>query len=734
MKSKLLVCGALAAAITMSVALPACVTRDEEDLNQVIATVDITKSENLEAEGLSEYASAISSENITKRDLIAAYYNTASSLSSSYSTSEIFELLVNTLTNTAVVVQYTTLSLIKDKVAEDASFLSEYQALSSDVEKYELLLEGETSTNDDGGESDRVMLAQYALYSSINSSLDSQEESIINGDDQTSEATETRTTPGGAGEEVENFLPLNDDGTLNYNIYTGYTGDGYSYLLEDSGAYADDALEGSTRSTRRLAYAQFITSLRDNYLLSEEEDVRDIMSVSYIQEEYLSQLQQQAINEYYERYQAEQEALIESVDENGVYTFLQNHYLSDLTDQTVSNSTASAFETSMSSLSDTSFILYAPATEGTDGGTYGYVYNILLPFSASQSVNIDSSDTSAQYYFERKDILTGITAIDQRSAWFNGATDYSFDASQSDIDYYGKNDGRDYLFFEDNLTKPDRYASLDKYAGLYPYNGRVSENTDGTYNLVPNKVDIDGFLTELENYVEYIMGGDTVSIQKEDSYNVSSYTDYYTEETADLEDESQRKIDYSRFVYATGKVDVGLDDTDLSSFLSTMFVEDSAAYKAMSAVNELQFAYTTDTGILSNYIGYSISAYETNYIPEFEYAAQTAINEGAGTIYVCAGDYGWHVIYVTATFDTAGGAVYGEDIAWTADEVLTEGTFQNLYYTWIKDSTLTNVTTNRRSVINERFGGDSTITKYEDAYRDLLEIEDSSSSGSSSNS
>lgn len=734
MKSKLLVCGALAAAITMSVALPACVTRDEEDLNQVIATVDITKSENLEAEGLSEYASAISSENITKRDLIAAYYNTASSLSSSYSTSEIFELLVNTLTNTSVVVQYATLSLIKDKVAEDASFLSEYQALSSDVEKYELLLEGETSTNDDGGESDRVMLAQYALYSSINSSLDSQEESIINGDDQTSEATETRTTPGGAGEEVENFLPLNDDGTLNYNIYTGYTGDGYSYLLEDSGAYADDALEGSTRSTRRLAYAQFITSLRDNYLLSEEEDVRDIMSVSYIQEEYLSQLQQQAINEYYERYQAEQEALIESVDENGVYTFLQNHYLSDLTDQTVSNSTASAFETSMSSLSDTSFILYAPATEGTDGGTYGYVYNILLPFSASQSVNIDSSDTSAQYYFERKDILTGITAIDQRSAWFNGATDYSFDASQSDIDYYGKNDGRDYLFFEDNLTKPDRYASLDKYAGLYSYNGRVSENTDGTYNLVPNKVDIDGFLTELENYVEYIMGGDTVSIQKEDSYNVSSYTDYYTEETADLEDESQRKIDYSRFVYATGKVDVGLDDTDLSSFLSTMFVEDSAAYKAMSAVNELQFAYTTDTSILSNYIGYSISAYETRYIPEFEYAAQTAISEGAGTIYVCAGDYGWHVIYVTATFDTAGGAVYDEDIAWTVDEVLTEGTFQNLYYNWIKDSTLTNVTTNRRSVINERFGGDSTITKYEDAYRDLLEIEDSSSSGSSSNS
>lgn len=720
MKSKMLVCGALAAALTISFAFSGCgnATRNEEDMGQVIATVDISKSTNLESEGLSQYSSAIDSEkNILKRDLVASFYNVGYSyVQSGYDTAQVFEMLVDALTTTSVVTQYTTLKLISWKSQENPNLLDEYLSLETPVERYEYLLEGEIS---DESESDRTLLARYALYSSINSSLDSIEEGIINGDDDSASSDETRTTPGGAGEEVEDFLPLNDDGTLNYAIYTGYSGDGFSYLIGDSGIYQDDMLEGSTRSTRRQAYASFLSSLKQNYLITEEDsEVRDVLSLSYIQEEYLSQLQQQVINEYYERYQAEQEALIESVDSNGVYTFLQERYERDLTDQSISNSTASSFENTMSSLSDTSFILYAPSTEGTDGGTYGYVYNILLPFSAAQNVNIDTSNTTAQYYLARKDILDDIIATDQRSAWFNGATDYSFDADEAGLDYYG-GAGRNYLFFEDNLTQTDRYQTLDKYDGRYSYNGSVAENDDGSYSLVPARLTVDDVLSELENYVEYVMGGDTVTIEKQDSYNVTDYNDYYTEETRNLPD-SQKQIDYSRFVYAKGKVDLG--ETSLSSFLANMFVEDSAAYKAMSAVNELQYAYTTDTSVLSQYIGYSVSAYDTNYVPEFEYAAQAAIAEGAGTIYVCAADYGWHIIYVTATFDTAGGPVYGDDVAWTADQVLSEGTFQNMYYNWIKDSTLSEVTSTRRSIINELFGGDTTVTRYEDTYSDLLEL------------
>ena len=720
MKSKMLVCGALAAALTMSVVFSGCgnATRNREDMNQVIATVDISNSANLESEGLSAYVSAIeSSTDIIKRDLVASYYNVGYSyVQSGMDTAQVFELLVDALTTTSVVVQYSTLKLISMKVQEGDgfSFDSYIDTLGKEGEiaALEYLLEGETQESEDG-ESDRVLLAKYTLYSSINSSLDSLEESIIDEKDGTSSSTDTRTTPVGADVESEDYLPLNSDGTLNYGIYTGYAG----YELGDCGAYSDDAVEGTTKSTRRLAYASFISSLKANFLVGDDEDARDVLAISYINEEYLSQLQQQVINEYYERYEEEQEKLIDSVDSDGVYTFLAERYQRDFDDQSVANSSHDDFESSMSSLSDTSFILYAPATDGTDGGTYGYIYNILLPFSEAQNVNIDNTNTTAAYYYSRKAILDDIVATDQRSAWFNGAEDYSFDASQSDIDYYGKAEGRDYLFFENNLTDTERYADLEKYDGRYSYNGSVSENEDGSYSLIPAKLTVDDVLSELESYVEYVMGGDTVTINKLDSYNVADYTDYYTEDTKDLPDRL-KQIDYSKFVYATGKVDLGV--TSLSSFLTDMFVKDSAVYKAMSAVNELQYAYTTDTAVLSDYIGYAVSAYDTDYIPEFEYAAQAAVDEGAGTIYVCAGDYGWHIIYVTATFDTAGGAVYGDDVNWTAEYVLKEGTFQNLYYNWIKDSTLSDVTSARRSVINQQFGGDDTVTTYEDTYKDLL--------------
>lgn len=720
MKSKMLVCGALAAALTMSVVFSGCgnATRNREDMNQVIATVDISNSANLESEGLSSYVSAIeSSTDIIKRDLVASYYNVGYSyVQSGMDTAQVFELLVDALTTTSVVVQYSTLKLISMKVQEGDgfSFDSYIDTLGKEGEiaALEYLLKGETQESEDG-ESDRVLLAKYTLYSSINSSLDSLEESIIDEKDGTSSSTDTRTTPVGADVESEDYLPLNSDGTLNYGIYTGYAG----YELGDCGAYSDDAVEGTTKSTRRLAYASFISSLKANFLVGDDEDARDVLAISYINEEYLSQLQQQVINEYYERYEEEQEKLIDSVDSDGVYTFLAERYQRDFDDQSVANSSHDDFESSMSSLSDTSFILYAPATDGTDGGTYGYIYNILLPFSEAQNVNIDNTNTTAAYYYSRKAILDDIVATDQRSAWFNGAEDYSFDASQSDIDYYGKAEGRDYLFFENNLTDTERYADLEKYDGRYSYNGSVSENEDGSYSLIPAKLTVDDVLSELESYVEYVMGGDTVTINKLDSYNVADYTDYYTEDTKDLPDRL-KQIDYSKFVYATGKVDLGV--TSLSSFLTDMFVKDSAAYKAMSAVNELQYAYTTDTAVLSDYIGYAVSAYDTDYIPEFEYAAQAAVDEGAGTIYVCAGDYGWHIIYVTATFDTAGGAVYGDDVNWTAEYVLKEGTFQNLYYNWIKDSTLSDVTSARRSVINQQFGGDDTVTTYEDTYKDLL--------------
>lgn len=728
MKSKALICGTLAAAVAMTT-FAGCITDNEKDMKQTVATVNITKSANLD-ESLKPYAEAIGDDNIVKRELIAAFINTgANYVNSGYSYAETFNLLVDSLVANAVVTQYSILYVLNEKVNSGDITFADYKAKSTETEKLEYLL--------GGANSDGVRTAKYTLYSSLNALLDSYEtQYLTEGDDYT--GTDTRTTPGNVDTTKEDYVPLGENGELDYYIYTGY-GD---YLLENAGEY--EPQDGTTKISRRKAYSTFISYLKSNFLLSEEdEDTIDVLSLSYVKDEYVSQLQQSVIEEFNDLYNDNQEKLINTV-ENGVYTYIKDKYdnANDglLTEQGNTYNTSSTFETALNNISDTSFVLYAPNTEGdteydenpqsdTYGtyGTYGFVYNILLPFSTVQQSRLDAIQsalegdliTQSKFYQDRNELLRGIVTTDQRSAWFNGTTDYSFDAAETDLSYFDNgNSDRHYLFFENNLTKPDEYETLTNYWGRYTYNGKVTENENGSYSLVPEKLTIDDMLEEFAAYIDFVLGEGSVEYHAGDTINGGTTADdfvayYNTKDFTNNGDEEE--IDYSKLVYATGKINLTQTDKD------DMFVEDTDRYKAMAAVNELQFAYTTDTAILSEYLGYSISAYETSYIKEFEYAAQQALRMGVGAFKVCAGDYGWHLIYVVDAFETAGGEVYSPE--WTAERIEAEGTFENKFYEWIKDSTLSGEVSAKRSAIIKTFMDGTTVTKYENTYADLLEIE-----------
>lgn len=708
-KSKRIICGIVAATMTLGVAFSGCAfisKNNEADLKQIVASVDITGSENLEKEGLKDYASAVAKTEISKYDLMVAYVNVGQSYvnDSNMNYETVFTSLMTELTNDAVITQYATLNLLRYKAQEEnssaAEVVAQFNSKEDETEKYEYLLD-----------EDGVYLAKYNLYSSINSAIDNFEKKYLDEEDETS-GDESRATPTGI-DTVKNenkYYPEKDGGGLDYGIYTGF-GD---YLLDKAGVY--EPVTGTNVSTRKKAYDAFLTRLKDNYMVSAEDTgLKDIMQISYIKEEYANQLHQVAINSYYEKFTAEQEAEIQKTV-NGEYTFLKSQYESYLRADESAYSDSSAFETAIGSLSDEKFVYYSPDTASNteDGnGAYGFVYNILLPFDAKQNRALkaltDSRDknalTESGYFAERNGLLKEIKTTDQRSAWFNGATDYSFKPA-ADFDYYGKDAGREYLFFENNIVNTDKYEPLDKYIGKYSYNGTVGKNGDGTYSLNPATLDIDEMLAEFRNYVGYVLG----DVNKV-TYDVK--TDYY-ETTNFLKAGSDKDIDYSKLVYATGKVDIGTPD------FNDMFVKDTdnAQYQAMAAINELQYAYTTDTGVLSQYIGYSVSAYETSYIKEFEYCTQEAIKNGAGTIAVCAGDYGWHLIYVTATYSPAGGEVYSP--VWSEERVSKEGTFENMFYQWISGTVLSAASSNQRTLVLGSFGGDDTITKYEDAYKDLL--------------
>lgn len=731
-----------AGAVACTVTLAGCslVSADSQaDMEQVIATVDITKSESLDS-SLTAYTGAIGGgTSIIKRELVAYFLNAGSSLVQNGSTyGEAFATLADTLVNNAVLVQYATLATLKD-MAEDASFtefsdaagaVEWFNSFESDTERYEAILDYQATVDKyDGTENvDYVLLTQYTIMSSLNNSIDSYEETYldVNTDDETSSAT----LPTGVDTELDNYYPVDESGNLDYGVYTGYD----DYLLGDSGIYEDDHVEGTTTYSRRRAYNNFIQVLDANYLIAEDEDVTDVMGLGYVQTEYENLLKQQMLLNYYDLYEAELEQTIDAND----YAYVQERYEELVNQQTAEyNSSLSSFETAMGSLADDSFITYVPDTE--NGNKFGYVYNILLPFDAVQTSQLSVFSAQLEndvideneYYFYRNQLLKNAQTTDQRSAWFNGGVDYSFDASGTDLDYYGKDEGRNTLFFENNLLHTDRYESLDKYYGMYTYNGVAVQNEDESYTLIPNKLDISDLLSEFENYIEFVAGNtDAVEylIGAKDNgayYNENNF--YYEEGSAEGD---VKDIDYSKFMYAYGKVDLG------NFTASDLMNKESLSYKIMSAVNELQYAYTTDTAVLSEYLGYDIGAYSTDYIAEFEYATQYAIREGgAGSFAVCAGDYGWHLIYVTYVLEP-GQTVYNNP-DWTRIE--TEGTFENLFYEMLRTSDLENASSRHQlDLLQALYQDGSSVTVYEDRFSDLTSLttggSDSSSSGSSGSS
>lgn len=726
----------LAASVTATVSLAGCSLvspYSQADMQQVIAEVNIGNTDKLSDE-LAPYAGAItSSTSIYKRDLVAYFLNSGGSLIQTGVTyGEAFQTLFDTLVNNEILIQYATLSTLKSMVDENYNGLSDAQAavdwfngFKTDAERYNALLTYQAEKDEE--DLDYKMVVEYRLKTSINNAIDSYEEQ-----DTEVSAVSSATVPGGVDTEEENYYPLTAENELDYNVYTGWNG----YLLSESGIYQDEALEKTTLWSRRKAYNSFIEYLDANYLIEDGEDIRDVWNLSYVQEEYVSMLRQQMLSNYYTLYRNELEEDISS-------EYLSEKYQEMLIQQKSNYENApDDFLTAMSTLNDGSFLLYAPDTIGSEN-KFGYVYNILLPFSASQQLRLDdyseklSNDDSLQngYYVERNNLLRSVKTVDQRDDWFNGGKDYSFDATESGLIYYNNGNNSNRLFFENNIVDANnRYQDLERYLGLYPYNGKAIKNSDDSYTLIPNKLSIDNMLSEFTGYVNFALdSNDSVTWNYwADGNELTSNNDVSVGNTAYYEvsdfygatqgNGNKPEIDYSKFIYAAGKV-------SFSDFAAdSIYNEQSDCYKAMSAVNELQYAYTTDTGVLSQYIGYNVGAYSTNYIKEFEYAAQQAIRGGAGSFIVCAGDYGWHLIYVTYVFE--GDEVYNVD--WS--RMNTEGTFEYEFYQSVKSSELTTATTKlQSSLLLNLYQKDSSVNVYEDKFSDLTSLTTTSNTTSNIN-
>ena len=682
-----------------------------KDLEQVVAEVNITSSEEFSGEGKyagKGYENVIKTSQILKRDLVASYMTMGSTFQNyyGYSYADTFDTIVDTLVNSQIFLQYAQVYFFEYGSYDEEGNHTEYK-----VSEYTAAVSGEfedETARDIAGlayflTKEEQEKADYDLRVSFNNTLDSSEpEHIKSKEDEHDHDNDIRTTPTGVEKEDKDFyLPRTPkDGGDSYAIYTGIN------HLSECGIY--EAVEGSTATSRKNAYADFLSNLSSNNLLLDGENVRDIESLSYYRLERKNAYETAVINKLTETLTYDVEQDLKAND----YQWVKEKIASTYAEQKAAyEGNNAAFESQLDSVSDNLFLFYAP-------DNYGFVINILLPFSKTQSARLtdaENDENKSTKFEARAKLLQGVKATDQRGTWFTGHDDYSFEAGADA--YKGtltNQSDRKYLFFEDSLAKADgetgtRYQPLKNYYGQYTYNGKVTKNKDDKYVLTPKPITVNQFIDEMQGYLNEVLGAGTAS----GSYEESNSNDYFTR-PASYYYKADGSVDYEKFLYYQGKVDFSSDG---GYDHSQIFKFGSKENKAFSVIKELSFAYNTDTAGLNTYLGYSVSPETTNFVKEFEAAAQIAVEGGAGTYTVAPSDYGWHIMYCTFSFAeyvTAGGNT--PFYTFVDTDAKEEGTFSYLYYEALKSSAVSTKVNNLQTELIGLYVDCATIwqERYED--------------------
>ena len=711
-------------------------TNIEKDYQQVIAEVDISQSEDFAADGkYAAYADVVTNTEITKLDMVAYFVSTgyAAMQQNGWTYYDTFAMISDALVNRAIYIQYAMVYLLDNGSDADGTkkysideFNSEVADAKDDAER-DLLAVKYFLTD-----AERAR-AEYNTKVLFNNTLDSQEESIINAEEGDTSSETVRTTPTGVDTANEDYYDPA------YNVYTG------SNALSDCGTY--EAVEGSTSSTRRRAYNTFLANLRSNNLITTGEDVSDIQSLTYYDIELKNAYEDILISKMSDLFEQQAEERLNSATGEGGTSFIENAYNELLAYQRQAFEDESTFESALDGMSADSFVLTAPA-EG-----YGYVINILIPFTTTQSNALtnagqDFGDPNGNKFVQRSELLQAVRGTDQRGTWITGDNEYGFayDTSKFDDAYTNGDSNRTYLFFEKGIEADPaegerQYERIPNYLGRYTFNGTVSEKDDGSLSAVAKRITINDFIGEMNGYLTaassavtkdgdgyevsgyYVNGvdenGDLVNIGDDSStYYNKTYSDYYSRN----EDGSVNygSVDYSKFIYYAGKVDFTSGGTTAPFNANEMFLEGSAENVAYSAVNELSFAYNTDTAGLNSYLGYAITIGKTDFVSEFEYAAQYVCRQGAGSYVVVPSDYGWHVIYCTFSYLRDADASEDDPIVpFVYDPALkdVEGTFSNIYYEALR----TDIVSQYQTLVQTDaiYAYENYATVYEDRYADL---------------
>lgn len=597
------------------------------DLNQVVAEVCIKEG--------------APTDKIYKKDMVMAYLNYGYMYEQyySYSTAQVFTLIINNLVQTRVYVQ--------NAMSEFNDGVYDYAAKFTDEEKDEKASLGAWDV-DKYLSTEEITDATYSTYKDLNDLLKSYElqedaEEVKNSDALPEAVRTTPTDAKNAEKEI------------------------------DKDAYIEKGIDTNSTAERRKAFNKIIKVFEANELLGDSYN-GDIKTTDY----YIRSLKgykETALVKKYENF------IKDEVRSAVTFGDLETAYTEKYDEQ--ANMTNAEFVNALTSAKADSPLLVSKY------GTYGYVYNLLLGASDVQSADIKAIDknlSNTEKALARKTILEATIVKDLRATWIYSGYDFEFDATAETGVFTG-----DYTFAKDKANslpfqgKLDLLNAEDKDEEDYVASYKIKETTE----------------FGLANFVEFMEG----------------------------------------YVYGASQADVNNGNANV--YKAVQYNGAVSEYDAK--INELLFAFSTDSGSLNTFKGYGIKpapdgANKEEYVTEFATMGRELLEMGGNSYVMVATDYGYHVLFFSEKFTVDYGfdsltkyldSEYGAK-DWQAEFAKMIADFDeyeetDTYLYMLFNSLTANkvnaaLTKNQNSLLDKYLHNEATkgVTLYKDTYKDLV--------------
>ena len=595
----------------------------ERDMAQNVATVRISES--------------VDETNIYKKDLISGYFSYGYNYVQSYgyTTSKAYQVVLDNLVNSAVIIQQSRLELSKNSASDEAyksalvkvadrktaidnlyndgylylfasekeveDFENSNKTLKKYTKEYTDALNGfvynlyKDKTDYNANYDAFAFISEKDAYSAVSSAIDSVNsliKSFVSSDDEDEEEYEkitytARTTPTMEEEEEDdaellkeykaNKIDLSGDRATAFNKAK-------ARLVKLQLLNENESVD--SRETKYvLAYSYFndmVKSSADSYIVSVyEQALKNESDIDYTKATTDDQ-KAKVLDNLWAQYQALQSK--QSAEYSG---------------------NLSSYETQLSAVNDTTFLAY-------NQNGYFYVSHLLIGYTDEQKEKITEESekadaTEATVQAKANSLADEMVIEDQRASWV--------------LSGYGTYDGN-------NFTFSDKYV-YDTEGDLAKFQGTIG-------------------------------GVNTYKTKDDDGNDVNNFA---------FSNVKANKLSYTEFKKLASKAITGAESEIALDTVYGGIVGNKIDKTVFNKFEDLKFAFSTDTGNFNNYLGYAYSPItsKTQYVSAFYKACEEIgkqDNKVGAYIMFMSKEYGLHIVLCTAT---ANFGVYADKDAFKAD-------------------------------------------------------------------